>query len=99
VWEVITRQEGVLIMSCDVNFGSSGAPVFSFESGQPRVVSVISAMAEADGQRVALGTQLGSQLDLLHAALDRGEGVFQSKAPQMTGVGQKRSTGAKFARP
>jgi protease YdgD len=99
VCEVITRQEGVLIMSCNVNFGSSGAPVFSFESGQPRVVSVISAMAEADGQRVSLGTQLGSQLDLLHAALDRGEGVFQSKAPQMTGVGQKRSTGAKFARP
>lgn len=96
---VIARQDGVVVMSCDVNFGSSGAPVFSFASGEPRVVSVVSAMAEADGRKVSLGTQLDSQLDRLHAALDRGEGVFQAQAPRMTGVGQRRATGAKFARP
>ena len=30
VCNVRARQMGVLVMSCDVNFGSSGAPVFSF---------------------------------------------------------------------
>ena len=36
---VMSRQEGVLVMSCDVDFGSSGAPVFSFDGGIPRIVA------------------------------------------------------------
>ncbi|MEO0773066.1 MAG: S1 family peptidase [Pseudomonadota bacterium] len=96
VCDVVARQSGVLIMSCDVNFGSSGAPIFSFETGQPRVVSVVSAMAEVDGKKVSLGTQLLDPLDDLMAALEAGEGVFQSAAPKMTTAGERRDTGAKF---
>ncbi|MEM6588492.1 MAG: trypsin-like serine protease [Pseudomonadota bacterium] len=96
VCDVMTRQRGVLIMSCDVNFGSSGAPIFSFETGEPRVVSVVSAMAVVDGKKVALGTQLLDPLDDLMAALEAGEGVFQNSAPQMTTAGERRDTGAKF---
>ena len=99
VCDVKARQQGVLIMSCDVNFGSSGAPVFSFESGEPRVVSVVSAMAEVDGEKVSLGTQLEDPLELLRGELASGKGVFQAPAPKMVSQGERRSTGAKFAKP
>ncbi|GAW34666.1 glutamyl endopeptidase precursor [Roseovarius sp. A-2] len=99
VCKVKARQQGVLIMSCDVDFGSSGAPVFSFEGGQPRIVSVVSAMAEVDGSKVSLGTQLLAPLQTLRAALDAGQGVFQDAAPKTFTLGERRDTGAKFARP
>jgi V8-like Glu-specific endopeptidase len=98
VCDVMGRQDGVLIMSCDVNFGSSGAPIFSFESGEPRVVSVVSAMAHVNGQKVSLGTQLQEPLSDLLAALENGEGVFQSAGPKMTTAGERRDTGAKFVK-
>ncbi|MEI4196132.1 trypsin-like serine peptidase [Roseovarius sp. E0-M6] len=97
--DVITRHQGVLVMSCDVDFGASGAPVFSFEGGVPRVVSVVSAMAQVDGQKVSLGTQLEAPLAALRAQLNAGHGVFQPSAPSMSGVTKKRATGAKFAKP
>ncbi len=99
VCDVKARQQGVLIMSCDVNFGASGAPVFSFESGEPRVVSVVSAMAEVDGEKVSLGTQLQDPLELLRSELAAGKGAFQAPAPEMAVKGVRRNTGAKFAKP
>lgn len=99
VCAVVARQRGVLITSCDVNFGSSGAPIFSFESGEARVVSVISAMAEVDGRKVSLGTELEAPLQVLRAALDAGEGGMNAPAPKMFSTGEKRDTGAKFAKP
>lgn len=99
VCDVIARQQGVLIMSCDVNYGSSGAPVFSFESGTPKVVSVVSAMAEVEGRKVSLGTQLENPLTLLRAELDAGYGLFQEPAPKMAAKGERRNIGAKFAKP
>ena len=99
VCNVMGRQQGVLVMSCDVNFGSSGAPIFSFESGEPRVVSVVSAMADVNGQKVSLGTQLEKPLNDLMAALAAGEGHFQGAAPRMSTLGERRDTGAKFAKP
>ncbi|WP_306151392.1 serine protease [Roseovarius sp. MMSF_3281] len=99
VCDVMGRQEGVLIMSCDVNFGSSGAPIFSFEAGEPRVVSVVSAMAELEGRKVSLGTQLQQPLDLLYAQLDDNRIVRSKKAPRRFTTGEDRQTGAKFAKP
>ena len=99
VCDVQARQLGVLIMSCDVNFGSSGAPVFSFEEDEPRIVSVVSAMAEVDGRKVSLGTQLEKPLEVLRAALDAGQGVYQEAAPRMFSGTARRETGAKFAKP
>lgn len=96
---VLARQEGVLVMSCDVDFGSSGAPVFSFEGGKARIVSVVSAMAEVEGRKVALGTQLLAPLDTLRAALEAGQGVFQDAAPRTFAYGDRHSSGAKFSRP
>lgn len=96
---VIARQRGILITSCDVNFGSSGAPIFSFDSGEPRIVSVVSAMAQVDGERVALGTQLEEPVRVLRAALEAGEGGSNAAAPRMVTTTERRETGAKFAKP
>lgn len=99
VCDVLARQNGVLIMSCDVDYGSSGAPIFTFDGGEAKVVSVVSAMAEVDGKKVSLGTQLEKPMEILQAALDAGEGVFQDAAPKMFTTGERRDTGAKFSKP
>lgn len=99
---VMARQRGMLIMSCDVDFGSSGAPVFSFETEVPRIVSVISAKAEVKGRRVSLGAALAEDLDLLRANLAGPAGsVFQApNGVRRVRVGDAPSeTGAKFVKP
>ncbi|SLN58683.1 Glutamyl endopeptidase precursor [Roseovarius albus] len=96
---VKARQQGVLIMSCEVDFGSSGAPVFSFESGEPRVVSVVSAMAEVDGDQVSLGTQLKRPLNDLLALLGLGELENIQNVSGFTPVTERRDNGAKFSKP
>jgi len=102
VCDVLARQQGVLVMSCEVDFGSSGAPIFSFASGTPRIVSVVSAKAEVDGNAVALGTALHGSLGELRAALDSGKGFAIAAAPGTTRItvgGARNKTGAKFVRP
>ncbi|WP_408646199.1 trypsin-like serine peptidase [Tritonibacter horizontis] len=69
VCAVMARQDGVLVMSCDVDFGASGAPVFSFEGDRPRIVSVVSAKARVEGKAVSLGAALAEELTLLEAEL------------------------------
>ncbi|WP_425040902.1 trypsin-like serine peptidase [Primorskyibacter sp. S187A] len=88
---VMARQHGVLVMSCDVDFGSSGAPVFSFLDGEPRIVSVVSAKAEANGTPVSLGTALESPLQVLRVEM-ASRSRFQSSA-------ERNATGAKFVKP
>jgi hypothetical protein len=76
-----------------------GFPHVEYESGRPRIVSVVSAMAEVEGRKVSLGTQLVAPLQTLRAALDAGQGVFQDAAPKTFTFGERRDTGAKFAKP
>lgn len=99
--EVLGRQPGILVLTCSVDFGSSGAPIFAMEDGEPRIVSVVSAKAEMDSRPVALGTQMEGPISELRAAVAAGEGTFRKvvpgsglQAPQATGTG-----GAKFLRP
>ncbi|WP_204113147.1 trypsin-like serine peptidase [Shimia biformata] len=85
--KILGRQSTVYVLECDVDFGSSGAPVFSMEGGRPRIVSVISAKAEMDGQNVALAPMLTQGVvDRLKRELDR------------AGVDNRTVTGAKFLR-
>jgi V8-like Glu-specific endopeptidase len=100
--KVLARQEGVLVTSCSVDFGSSGAPIFVFADGKAHIVSVVSAKAEMNGQNVSLGTALGPPLDFLRGELVAGRGFYQSVPPPSPRVvvGTKRNnTGAKFVRP
>ena len=52
------KYEGILVMTCDVDFGSSGAPVFQMKDAVAQVVSVISAKAEVHCKWVSLGSAL-----------------------------------------
>ncbi len=102
VCAVVGTQQGMLVMSCNVDFGSSGAPVFSFDDGVPRIVSVVSAKAELHGQRVSLGTSLDEPLLVLQEELAAGKGFDQAPPPGVNRVvvGQsRRDTGAKFVKP
>jgi V8-like Glu-specific endopeptidase len=65
VCHVLARQPQVLVLSCAVDFGASGAPIFALRDGEVRVVSVISAKADFQGRPVALGTALDAPLDTL----------------------------------
>lgn len=68
---ILTRDDDVLVLSCSVDFGSSGAPVFATFNGEVRIVSVISAKAEWEGQPVALAAVMEGELDALIAEFAR----------------------------
>ena len=70
VCHVLARQSGSLILSCEVDFGSSGAPIFTEVDGEPRIVSVVSAKAMIRGRPVSLGTNLERPLAELMALMD-----------------------------
>ena len=102
VCAVLARQEGVLITSCSVDFGSSGAPIFIVQDGEAQIVSVVSAKAEVRGEQVSLGTALGQPLAELQAELVAGRSIYlgAKPSPRRIRVGdQKADTGAKFVRP
>ncbi|WP_261385800.1 trypsin-like serine peptidase [Tateyamaria omphalii] len=92
---VLAQQDGLLVTSCSVEFGSSGAPIFVIDEGRAQIVSVVSAKAEVEGKAVSLGTSLGAPLARLQAEL-----VAQRDdiSPRISG-GMRRDTGAKFIKP
>lgn len=102
VCEVLAWQGGVLVTSCSVDFGASGAPIFIFEDGEAQIVSVVSAKAEVEGAKVSLGTALGQSLAELQAELVAGRFIYLGDKPgeRRVRVGDKKAgTGAKFIRP
>lgn len=99
---VLGEDTGALIMSCDADFGTSGAPVLSMQDGALRIVSVVSAMADMNGRRVSIGADLSAQLPDLTAKLGKGDGVFFRAAPEVRTLSadEARAGGAaKFVRP
>jgi len=99
---VMGQRSGVLVLTCQVGFGSSGAPVFTLKDGVARIVSVISAKAEVDGSEVALATDLTRPLARLRdemAASGGARHLAQRSAPSvLTGTGGAGSV-AKFVKP
>lgn len=96
---VLGRQPGVMILSCSVDFGSSGAPVFATANGVAYIVSVISAKAEMDGKVVALGTAMEKPLAELMAIADKGTAPkLKSAMPTVTTL-SGQTGGAKFVKP
>lgn len=103
--KVLARQSGALVLNCMVDFGSSGAPVFVVEGGEPRIVSVISAKAMVRDIPVSLGTDLETPLAEMYEMLAAGDGVFtrietvQKPKIRQFGTGAAGPGGAKFMRP
>ena len=94
VCSIMTRQSDVLVMSCDVEFGASGAPVFSFEGERPKIVSVVAAKAEFNGERVSVGTAVEDAMVVLQRELSAGRGIFATNDGT-----SDRNIGARFIRP
>lgn len=95
--QMLGRQSAVLVLSCDVNYGASGAPIFVVRNGEPKIASVISAMAEWNERDVALGVSLGAPLDRLQEQLANSDPVYKpvkkpgrSKLPQVGNSGFNR---------
>ena len=99
--EVLGREQSVVVMSCSVDFGASGAPVFSIRDGVARVVSVISAKARMRDRPVALGIAVDGPLQTLRAELAQADASRFVRAPAAglaLGNGL-HAGGAKFVRP
>ena len=92
---VIGTERGVLVLTCDVDFGASGAPIFRMDGSIARIVSVVSAKGVLAGRRVALGTSLTQPLAELRAAFDApgAGGLPQVRSAR---AGERTETGARF---
>ncbi len=102
VCHVMARRSRTLVLSCDIDFGSSGAPVFSFENGFPQIVSVVSSKSDFEDRKVALGTGVERSIDTLIDRLQSGEGVLTRRQDTARSFGQggaRNSGSAKFVKP
>lgn len=97
--EVLAGERQALILTCNVDFGSSGAPVFSFRDGVAKVVSVISAKAEVDGRKVAIAVPLAEPLPALRAALEDSKVGSAGGVKAVSVLSGGNGSGAKFVKP
>lgn len=96
VCSVLGRQTGVIVMTCDVEYGSSGSPVFIVHDGETRIASVVSAMAQVDGRKVALGTSLEGPLSALLTHFAAMGPARPGGSQRVISIGERNDTGAKF---
>ncbi len=97
--QVLHRAEGVLAFDCNVTFGSSGSAVFAQVGDRGRILSVVSAMTQVEGRKVAWGMELPEIVSYLKQRL-RVEAAVPKATVRRLQVGSSRnSTGAKFVRP
>jgi protease YdgD len=114
VCQVLGREEGLVVVDCDVTFGASGAPVLDRSGYRAKIVSIISAGGNHEGKPIAFGMELPGIVDQLKAALRRGEATSVARVeevgdngvsalPGMPGkritLGGGSDTGAKFVKP
>ena len=101
---VSARGQGAIAFTCDVDFGSSGAPVFETSKGRPRLVSIVSRGARNSNGIIAYGMEIAQPLRALKQALIAGRGVFPKESVSSRRVtvqdgGTKSAGGAKFVKP
>lgn len=99
--KVLSAQDDILVLSCSVDFGASGSPVFYFSDDGPRIVSVVSSKAKSDEKPVSLGAPLEKQVEDIKALMAKGAGYAEGSAfrPVIAEDGARKDTGAKFIRP
>ena len=99
VFHVLNQEAQLLVLSCNVDFGSSGAPIFSVRDGVARVVSVVSSKADYGGSEVALGTILQGPLQTLRASLEAESSPFQKTDPSKRDMETGAGNSANFLKP
>lgn len=97
------QYQGVVLMDCDVTFGSSGAPVFSHKNGRGQIISVISSVGHYKGRKVSFGMLLPGLVANLKRQMRANATNPAATAQRITiDNGVRRTTtggGAKFVRP
>lgn len=96
---VLDRAPEIVVFSCDVDFGSSGAPIFALRDGVMKIVSVVSAKADVDGERVALGSVLTGRIEELQAELDADAPATRVSGGTVRILSGGQASGAKFVKP
>ncbi|WP_298840262.1 trypsin-like serine protease [uncultured Roseobacter sp.] len=101
VCKLLQEYQGVLVMNCDVTFGSSGAPVFTHKNGRGQIVSVVSGMGSYDGKRVTYGMSLPSVVADLKRQMRANAPRPVAQIRRLTAGSRENpvSGGAKFVRP
>ena len=103
VCRMFDHYKGVILMDCDVTFGSSGAPVFSHKNGRGQIISVVSSVGRYEGKKVSFGMVLPRLVaDLKRQMRANAQNPLASarKITITNGVSRTTSTGgAKFVRP
>lgn len=89
---IMAQRTNLMVLTCAVEFGASGAPVFAVKDGAVRIVSVVSAKAQVEGKPVALAVPLMEPLGVLRDAM---EAEAPRKAPGVR-VLSGSGGGAKF---
>lgn len=97
--DVLAVRQGVLLLSCSVDFGSSGAPVFALGEGSPRVISVVSAKAEIEGRKISLAVPMQKPLDELRAMLAAGEGEVGKRVSRVRTLSSGDGGSVRFPKP
>ncbi|WP_297770622.1 serine protease [uncultured Roseovarius sp.] len=99
---LLWRAKGVMGFDCAVINGSSGAPVFARDGGRARILSLVSGGKWHEDERRAYGMDLPDLVARLKQDL-RGMATAPTAAnPGFRRVqvgGERKSSGAKFARP
>lgn len=103
-----STRRGVVYLTCSVDHGSSGSPVFAFDRGRAEIVSVISAKGVSEAGDyigdISFAVGLGSKLQILRDALNARDGRFV-QAPDAGTVARSAPRrmssegGARFLRP
>ncbi|NSY37803.1 serine protease [Leisingera sp. ANG59] len=91
------EHKGVLMIDCNVTFGSSGAPVFSQAGGRGRILALVSGGGNFQGEKVAFGMKLPERVAELKAQLRRNPVALPDRRIKRIRVGSGTSAGgAKF---
>jgi protease YdgD len=88
-------REDAVVMSCEAEFGASGSPVFTYNRGVPKIVSVVSAKAVQNGQRISLGMTLDDgQLQQVITDITRGNAYFETRSPGDGSISEQLGRGS-----
>lgn len=97
--DVLASDAKTLVLTCSVDFGSSGAPVFHVRDGMAKVVAVISAKAETEGRKVSLAVSAAAAIQALSDALAASHQGSKLKPKGINILSGGVETGAKFISP
>ncbi|MGC1504964.1 MAG: trypsin-like serine protease [Sulfitobacter sp.] len=96
--QVLGMQQRLVVLDCDVTFGSSGAPVFTHLNGRGQIVSVISGIGTRGDKKVAFGMALPELISDLKRQLRANKPRPGATIRRVTVGNRKTSSGAKFVR-